>query len=49
MFLFHKCLVPVLSAEGWDITTVEGLGNKKTGYNKIQQQLVKFSGTQCGW
>jgi len=28
---------------------VEGLGDKRQGYHKIQDQIVNFSGTQCGF
>ncbi|OXA54699.1 Xanthine dehydrogenase [Folsomia candida] len=45
----NSCMTPVLSCDGWEITTVEGLGNKKDGYHPIQQQIVKFSATQCGF
>jgi xanthine dehydrogenase iron-sulfur cluster and FAD-binding subunit A len=44
-----QCMVPVFSADGWDITTVEGIGDQRKGYHKIQDQIVKFSGTQCGF
>ncbi|XP_021947093.1 xanthine dehydrogenase/oxidase [Folsomia candida] len=45
----NSCMTPVLSCDGWEITTVEGLGNKKDGYHPIQQQIVKFSASQCGF
>ncbi|CAG7828777.1 unnamed protein product [Allacma fusca] len=45
----NACLVPVLSCNGWNINTVESLGNRKVGYNAIQQRLVGFGGTQCGY
>lgn len=37
------------ACDGLDITTVEALGNQKKGYDKIQQTLVKYGGTQCGF
>lgn len=53
LYLFYKtkiqCLTPVLSCNGWDIYTVEFLGNKKTGYHEIQRKMVYHSGTQCGF
>ncbi|CAG4933298.1 unnamed protein product [Parnassius apollo] len=45
----HQCMVLVTSCHGWDITTVEGIGNRLTGYNKIQTTLAEYNGTQCGY
>ncbi|CAL8070104.1 unnamed protein product [Orchesella dallaii] len=51
--IIHKsvnaCLTPVLSCDGWDISTIESLGNKHEGYHVIQNRLVNFHGTQCGY
>lgn len=47
--LFFQCLTPVFSCDGLDISTVERLGNQKDGYDVIQNRLVGFSGTQCGF
>lgn len=33
---------------GWEITTVEGIGNRADSYNEIQQKIVQFNATQCG-
>jgi xanthine dehydrogenase/oxidase len=48
-FLLTQCLVPILSCDGWDISTIEKLGNQKDGYHPIQKRLNKFGGTQCGF
>ncbi|XP_065166258.1 uncharacterized protein [Atheta coriaria] len=48
-FAVNSCLVSILSCGGWDITTTEGLGNRSDGYHLIQQKIVQFNGTQCGF
>lgn len=32
-----------------DITTIEGLGDKRRGYHPLQIQLNECAGTQCGY
>jgi len=44
--IIAQCITPVYGCNGWDITTVEGLGNKEEGYSVIQNRLVNFHGTQ---
>ena len=44
----NSCLVKVLSCDGWDISTIEHLGNRKGGFHPLQTKLAKFHGTQCG-
>ncbi|CAG2067627.1 unnamed protein product, partial [Timema podura] len=43
------CLVLVFSCHQWEITTVEGLGDRKKGYHPIQTTLANYNGTQCGY
>ncbi|KAJ8735652.1 hypothetical protein PYW07_007272 [Mythimna separata] len=49
LFSVNSCLVTVMSCDGWDITTVEGIGNRRIGYNIIQKRLNHFFGSQCGY
>ncbi|XP_063544205.1 uncharacterized protein LOC134752424 [Cydia strobilella] len=48
-FSVNTCLVAALSCEGWDITTIEGIGNRQKGYNIIQTRLNNYFGSQCGY
>jgi xanthine dehydrogenase/oxidase len=49
MYHFVQCLVPVFACHGWEITTIEGIGNKQDGYHPAQATLARFNGTQCGF
>ncbi|CAG9839731.1 unnamed protein product [Diabrotica balteata] len=44
----NSCLVSIFSTVGWEIYTIEGLGDT-TNPNKLQQVIAKFYGTQCGY
>ncbi|XP_060599195.1 uncharacterized protein LOC132752826 [Ruditapes philippinarum] len=45
----NSCLCPLFVCDGWEITTVEGLGSTRTQMHKIQSTLSGFGGTQCGY
>jgi len=46
--LVNSCLVPVLQAEGAQITTIEGIGATKTGA-KVQRAWLDLEVIQCGY
>ncbi|XP_075982387.1 uncharacterized protein LOC142980699 [Anticarsia gemmatalis] len=48
-FSVNSCLVSIMSCDGWDISTVEYIGNRKKGYNIIQKRLNHYFGSQCGY
>lgn len=48
-FLILQCMVSVTSCHGWQITTIEKLGNRKDGYHPLQKALASHNGTQCGY
>lgn len=39
----------MLSCDGLDIITVEGIGSLQSGYNPLQETLDNFNGSQCGY
>ena len=45
--LVNSCLVPILQAEGAEITTIEGLVSDKK-LHPIQQCFLENGGAQCG-
>ncbi|BFZ04912.1 hypothetical protein BsWGS_07950 [Bradybaena similaris] len=48
-YTINSCCLQLYTCDGLDITTVEGLGNTRTGLHPIQERLAKFDGAQCGF
>ncbi|CAD7078516.1 unnamed protein product [Hermetia illucens] len=45
----YTCLTLLNICHGWDIVTIEGLGNRADGYHPLQERLAHFNGSQCGF
>lgn len=45
---YLACMVPAVSADGWDITTVEGLARGEQ-LNPVQQAFIDNAAIQCGF
>ena len=45
----NACMMPVLAADMCSITTVEGIGSVQDGLHPVQDRMVKYHGSQCGF
>lgn len=46
----NSCLVPILACHDWHVTTVEGLGSRRSGKpHAVQRALAEHGATQCGY
>ncbi|KAK3581542.1 hypothetical protein CHS0354_031883 [Potamilus streckersoni] len=48
-YAVKSCLCPVFLCDDWEITTIEGLGNQRSGLHPIQDTLAGYNGSQCGF
>ncbi|XP_070198779.1 xanthine dehydrogenase/oxidase-like [Littorina saxatilis] len=49
VYTVNSCLVQLYMCDGWEVTTIEGLGNPADGLHPVQQRLVDYNGSQCGF
>ena len=45
----NACLAPLCSVDSCHVTTVEGIGNSRSGVHMVQQRLAELHGSQCGF
>jgi len=45
--IVNSCLVPVIQADGSNITTIEGVANESE-LHRVQQAFIEHGGAQCG-
>ncbi|XP_023950412.2 uncharacterized protein LOC112054753 [Bicyclus anynana] len=45
----NSCLVSVTSCQGWEVSTIEHVGNRLKGYHPLQTTLAGSNGSQCGY
>ncbi|XP_063842770.1 uncharacterized protein LOC135090214 isoform X1 [Scylla paramamosain] len=48
-FSVNACRQLLFACDGWEVETVEHLGDRHNGYHPLQEALASFYGTQCGY
>lgn len=48
-FSVNACRQLLFACDGWEVETVEYLGDRLQGYGPLQEALAGFYGTQCGY
>uniref|UniRef100_A0A8C4R0T6 Aldehyde oxidase 5 n=1 Tax=Eptatretus burgeri TaxID=7764 RepID=A0A8C4R0T6_EPTBU len=48
-YAVNSCLTPICSVHGKAVITTEGIGNSTTRLHPVQERIVKFNGSQCGF
>ena len=45
----NACLTPLCALDGYNVTTVEGIGSVRDGLHPVQERLSSLHGSQCGY
>jgi len=48
-YSINSCLVPLVSMDGKNITTVEGISGGVDNLHPVQERIVAYNGLQCGY
>ncbi|XP_012939556.1 xanthine dehydrogenase isoform X2 [Aplysia californica] len=48
-FSINSCTCPLYAVDGWQVSTVEGIGSQQDGFHPIQERIAEYNGTQCGY
>jgi xanthine dehydrogenase/oxidase len=45
----NACLTLLCSLDGYQVTTIEGIGGMTQGLHPVQKRIAEFHGSQCGF